>query len=88
MRLRVHGHYTSSTLIGGKGRAGPSSLHARLEGPTENVKARWMSSLEGFLHGIKWIMFHGHLNYSQKSLLGGRLNTKPGDHDTLESRKH
>ena len=27
--------------------------------------------LHGFLHGIQWIMFHGHLNYSQKSPLGG-----------------
>ena len=35
MRLRAHDHYTSSTLIGGKGGAGPSSLHITLEGPTE-----------------------------------------------------
>ena len=34
--------YTSSTLIGGKGGADPSSLHAMLEGPTEYVNARWM----------------------------------------------
>ena len=34
MRLRAHDHYTSSTLIGGKGGAGPSSLHTTLEGPT------------------------------------------------------
>ena len=27
MRLRAHDHYTSSTLIGGEGGAGPSSLH-------------------------------------------------------------
>ena len=26
-RLRAHDHYTSSTLIGGKGGAGPGSLH-------------------------------------------------------------
>ena len=30
--------YTSSTLIGGKGEAGPSSLHTTLEGPTN----KWM----------------------------------------------
>ena len=42
MRLRAHEHYTSSTLIGGKGRVGPSSLHTTLEGPTEYVNARWM----------------------------------------------
>ena len=27
-------------------------------------------------------MFHGHLDYLQKALLGGRSITKPGDHDT------
>ena len=41
-RLRARDHYTSSTLIGGKGGAGPSSLHTTLEGPTEYVNARWM----------------------------------------------
>ena len=35
MRLRACDHYTSSTLLGGKGGAGPSSLHAMLEGPIE-----------------------------------------------------
>ena len=57
MRLIAHDHYTSSTLFGGKGGAGPSSLHTTLEGPTDYVDARWMESLHGFLHGIKWIMF-------------------------------
>jgi hypothetical protein len=38
-RLRARDHYTSSTLIGGEGGAGPSSL---LEGPTEYVNVRWM----------------------------------------------
>jgi hypothetical protein len=42
-RLRARDHYTSSTLIGGKDGAGPSSLlHTTLEGPTEYVNARWM----------------------------------------------
>jgi hypothetical protein len=41
-RLRAHDHYTSSTLISGKGGDGPSSLHTTLEGPTEYVNARWM----------------------------------------------
>ena len=40
MRLRAHDHNTSSTLIGGKGRARPSSLHITLEGPTKYVNAR------------------------------------------------
>ena len=41
-RLRARGHYTSSTLIGGEGGAGPSSLHTTLEGPTKYVNTRWM----------------------------------------------
>ena len=42
-RLRARDHCTSSTLIGGKGGAGPSSLlHTTLEGPTEYVTARCM----------------------------------------------
>ena len=36
-RLRAHDHSTSSIFIGGKGGAGPSSLHTTLEGPTENI---------------------------------------------------
>ena len=75
-RLRARDHYTSSTLIGGKGGAGGPSLllHTTLEGPTEYVSARWMESLHGFLHGIEWIMVHGHLDSSQKS-----PNTKSGE---------
>ena len=41
-RLRACDHYTSSILIGGKGGAGPSSLHSTLEGPTQYMNARWM----------------------------------------------
>ena len=82
-RLRARDHYASSTLIGGEGGAGPSSLlHATLEGPTEFVNARWMESLCGLLHGIEWIVFHGRLDCFQKSSLGGRPNTKPGDYGT------
>jgi hypothetical protein len=65
-----------------KGRATPSLLHTRLEGPMEYVNARWMSCPRGFIHAIKWIMFHSHLNYSQNPPLGGRPNTKPGDPGT------
>ena len=39
--------------------------------------------MRGFLHGIQWIMGHGHLDYFQKPPLGGRPNTKPGDHGTI-----
>ena len=43
-------YHTSSTLIGGKDGAGPSSLHTTLEGPTEyniseckiDVKSTWI----------------------------------------------
>ena len=38
-----------------------------------------------FLHGIEWIMFHGYLDYFPKPLLGGRPNTKPGDHGALNA---
>ena len=41
-RLRAREHFTSSTLIGGKGGAGLSLLHTTLEGPTKYVNARWM----------------------------------------------
>jgi hypothetical protein len=37
-RLRARGRYTSSTLIGVKGGAGPSSLHTMLEGPVCECK--------------------------------------------------
>ena len=49
------------------------------------LNARWMQSLHGFVHGIEWIMFHGHLDYFQKPPLGGRPNTKPRDHGTLNA---
>ena len=41
-RVRARDYSASSTLIGGKGRVGPSSLHIRLEGPMEHVNAQWM----------------------------------------------
>ena len=41
-RLIARDHHTSSTLIGGEGGAGPSSLHTTREGPTEHVNATWM----------------------------------------------
>jgi hypothetical protein len=66
-RLRACDHHISSTLSGGKGGVGPSSLHITLKGPTEYVNARWMERLHGFLHGIEWIMFHGHLDYFHKT---------------------
>ena len=48
----------------------------------EYVNGRWMQSIRGFIHGSEWIMFHGHLDYSQEPPLGGRSNKKLGDHGT------
>jgi hypothetical protein len=49
MRPSARDHWTSSTLIGGKGGASPSLLHTTLEGPTEyiseckmDVKSTWI----------------------------------------------
>ena len=68
MRLRACDHYTSSTLIGGKGGTCPTSLHTMLEGPTEYVNARWgkiymdsyMAS-NGSWCMVTWIIFKNHL---------------------------
>ena len=37
---------------------------------------------------MEQIMFHGHLDYFQKSPLVGRPNIKPGDHGTLNAHNH
>ena len=49
------------------------------------MNAIWMQSLRGFLHGIKWTMFQGHFDYFKKPPLGGRPNTKTGDHGTFSN---
>ena len=41
-----------------------------------------------FLHGIEWIMIHGHLNYFQNSPLGGRPNTRLRDHSIMNAHNH
>ena len=45
-------------------------------------------SLHGFLHRVKWNMFHGHLDYFQKPALGGRPNKTSGDHGTSNAHNH
>ena len=50
-------------------------------------RSMWMQDgckcLYGSLRDIEWIIFHGHLDCSQKPPFGGRPNTKPlGDHGT------
>jgi hypothetical protein len=75
--------YTSSTLIGGKRRTRSkfASHYAwGTNGVCEckmDVKSTWI--------GIEGIMFHGHLDCFQKPPLGGRPNTKPEDHGTLNA---
>ena len=91
MRLRAHDHYTSSTLIGGKGGAGPSSLHTTLEGLTEymckckmDVKSTRILSymtLNGSCFMVTWTTFKNHL-------LEVGLTQKPGDHDTPNAHNH
>ena len=50
---------------------------------SKDANARWMQSLHGFQHGIKWIM---HVSWSlglfSRTTHGGRPNTKPCDHYT------
>ena len=48
----------------------------------KDVKSTWI------LAWHKWIMFHGHLDCSQKPPLGGRPNTKPGDRSTPNIHNH
>ena len=83
-RLRARDHYTSSTLIGGKRRSRSKfKLHTKLEGPMEgvcecemDVKSTWIPMWHQMDH-VSW-----SLGLFLKPPLGGRLNTKPGDHCT------
>ena len=56
-----------------------------------NGVSMWMQDgckhRHGFLRGIEWIMFHGCLDCFQKPPLGGRPNTKLGDHGTLNAHR-
>ena len=83
MRLRTRDHCTSSTLIGGKGVAGPSSLQIYARGTNRaceckmDVKTTWISYLtsSGSCFMVTWTSL-------EKPPLGGRLDTIPGDHVT------
>ena len=64
--LRAHDHHTSSTLIGGKGGATPSSLHTTLEGPDQRVceckmdiKSTWIPTWYQMDH-VTWTIFKNH----------------------------
>ena len=68
MRLRACDQCTSSTLIGGKGRDGPSSLlHTTLERPTEYVDARWIGYMDSYMVSngsyfmVTWTILKTHL---------------------------
>ena len=58
-RLRACDHYTSSTLIGGEGGAGPSSLHNYARGTNKvceckmNVKSTWILTWHRMDH-VSW----------------------------------
>src|SRR6202048_3615151 len=61
-RLRARVHNTSSILMGGKGGAGPSSLHTTLEGPAEYVDARWIYvASNGSRPMVTWTIIKNHL---------------------------
>ena len=65
-RMRAHDHYTPSTLIGGKGGAGPHSLHTTIGGPTKYVNARWIymdsdMASNGSCFMVTRIVFKNHL---------------------------
>ena len=73
MKLRARDHSISSTLIGGKGGVGPSSLHTTLEGPREIVHATgcevymdFYMAWNGSCFMITWIIFKNHqINLTQ-----------------------
>ena len=68
---------------------GPSSLlHATLEGPTEYTSECTMG-VEVYMDScmaFNGSCLHGHLDYFQQPLLGGRPTTKLGDHGTSNKR--
>ena len=81
-------HCNSSTLVGEKYGVSPS-LFQRLR----HQQSKWMQDgckiyMNSFIHGIEWIMFHGHLDYFPKPPLGDRPNTKLGDYGTLKSHNY
>jgi hypothetical protein len=68
-RLRARDHYTSSTLIGGKGSAGPSSLHTTFRGT--NGVCEWQDGCKVYMDSymapngscfmVTWTIFKNHL---------------------------
>jgi late competence protein required for DNA uptake (superfamily II DNA/RNA helicase) len=69
-RLRAHDHYTASTLIGGKGRAGRSSLHNTLEGPMEYVHVKMKTfRYETYGYNLE-VVCNEHIEHLESFILG------------------
>ena len=67
---------------GGSHKSKTGGFHIKSSWSAGEVKSDVLqcgAKLHGFLHGIEWIMFHGHLDCFQKPPLGGRPNRKSGD---------
>ena len=84
-RLAARDHYTSKHSRWWKRRSRSEFATSHYARGTDGVymwmQDGWIPSLHGFLRGIEWIVFHGHLDYFQRPPLGGRPDTKPvGDH--------
>ena len=48
------------------------TLHLRDQRSIQVNECKLDGKACGFLHGIKWVVFNGHLDRFQKALLGGR----------------
>ena len=55
MHIWDRDHYTSSTIIDGKGGASSSSLQTMLEEPTEYMNARWLPTWHRMDH-VTWLL--------------------------------
>jgi hypothetical protein len=88
MRLRAcnHCHFKHSHWWKRRSRSKFAASHYAwgTDGGSMWVNAiRWMQSPHGFLHDIKWIMFHGHLGCYRKPPLGVGL---PQNQETIALR--
>ena len=82
LRARNHLHFKHSHWWKRQSRSNFASHYAwGTNGVFEGKMDSYMAS--------KWITFHGHLDcFQKKSPLGGRLNTRSRDHDTLNVHNH
>ena len=65
-----------------------SPLYTRGWVPKGSRKFEWMKNLRGVLHGMKWIMFHGLLDFaSSPPQIWGGSNTRLGVVDTSKFHK-